>query len=215
MSTPPSQAPTSPPRKSSTPSLFNNEYSRGPLYQYWRERSREASETRDRRVRDAKERASGKQPIFPEPGPSSNTEYQNRLARGLVTQPTPAYEATDSHATVRSEAGVMGDDLPAYENVHAHMAERTPSMAAQGEVAESARDEKERLQRHLAEQEVSEGADEVSAPEIMGADGETAMGKGKEKERKKSFGKDVGTFFGRAFTGYGMKSDGKMNENRW
>ncbi|KEF63343.1 uncharacterized protein A1O9_01320 [Exophiala aquamarina CBS 119918] len=65
-----------------TPSIFNNEYSRGPLYQYWKERSAEEKTTRDQRIEEAKIRSKGFQPFSPTPGPSSQDSYMRRATSG-------------------------------------------------------------------------------------------------------------------------------------
>ena len=44
---------------------------------------------------------------------------------------------------------------------------------------------------------------------------EAGILEGKQGERKKRVGKSIGDWFGAAFTGYGMKSGGRGNANRW
>ena len=155
-------APQPPARKSSKPSLFNNEYSRGPLYQYWRERHREGLGTRERRILDAKERAKGKQPVSPEAGPSSNSEYQRRLARGLVAQPTPAYEVSE----VSGGTGT-GQELPSYVEVSAQLAEEKTFGGSRKGGDGSVSEKKERLQRQHAEQEFGGDVMQWSASEAV------------------------------------------------
>lgn len=193
------QSSTSKQRKSSAPSLFSNQHSRGPLYQYWRERSRESAEVRERRISDARERASGRQPVRPESGPSSNAEFQSRLDRGKVAAPTPAYSE-------RPVAAKNNEELPGYTDMALY---NSNDSSERGEFARSAEEERDRLRKHLDGQHDRTGfqSEDVTpnTPEISG------MG----KERKKSIGKSIGNWMGVAFTGYGMKSDGKGNTNRF
>lgn len=63
-------------------SIFSSEYSRGPLYQYWKERSAEEKATREQRIQEAKLRSKGFQPLSPASGPSSNDSYVRRATSG-------------------------------------------------------------------------------------------------------------------------------------
>ncbi|EXJ88704.1 hypothetical protein A1O1_05636 [Capronia coronata CBS 617.96] len=73
-----------------SPSLFSNEYSRGPLYQYWKERGEEEKGLRDQRVQEANLRSKGVRPLNPTYGPSSNEQYTSRATSG-----PPAYRPDD------------------------------------------------------------------------------------------------------------------------
>lgn len=82
------------------PSIFSSEYSRGPLYQYWKERSAEEKATRDQRVDEARIRSKGFQPLSPAPGPSSNESYVRRATSG-----PPGYIAATSSSIATNDNG--------------------------------------------------------------------------------------------------------------
>ena len=189
----------SPPASSKDPerstSLFGNVSSRGPLYQYWRERNRESAEVRDRRVLDAKERARGMQPVNPEPGPSSNAEMRRRLEAGRNVPPTVVYSERPPE-----EAMGLSQDLPQYEEVAGRQLQDS------GGFERSASEEKEKSDRYLTQE--ADGSDSHLPSE-------SRQESVPEKNRKKSIGRSIGGWVGTAFTGYNMKSDGKGNANRW
>ena len=125
------------------------------------------------------------------------------------------YEAVEGHAGIAVGGGDGREQLPAYE-------EGIPQERAlggqdagseQGRFAENARDEKERLQRHLSDEDAEVGRDQAVFSGVSAdISPQVSMGdKNKGKERKKSMTK-VGDFFGRAFTGYGTKTE---SQNRW
>jgi hypothetical protein len=103
-STQPTQEPEQPPRRLSK-SLFANEHSRGPLYQYWKSQSIAEKELREQRISEGKFRSKGFTPLDAAYGPSSKESYDHR--RG-----PPEY----SHGGDEAE----GHDLPAYDGTMNH-----------------------------------------------------------------------------------------------
>ncbi|KAJ9643251.1 hypothetical protein H2204_002147 [Knufia peltigerae] len=130
-----------------TPSLFSNNHSRGPLYQYWKERSDEESSLRQNRIADARLRSRGQRPMSPTPGPSSAVSYADRASRGPPTYQRctgigPASEETGEttttsntlagrnvHSPTETDAG--SDTLPPYYAV-ATRGEGTPPVNTSG-----------------------------------------------------------------------------------
>ncbi|KAL2444363.1 hypothetical protein ABEF95_016425 [Exophiala dermatitidis] len=85
------------------PSLFSNEYSRGPLYQYWKERGDEEKALRARRIQEAKLRSKGIQLMDSTYGPSSNDQYTSRATSGppAYSPDNPDYVADTVGTTTR------------------------------------------------------------------------------------------------------------------
>lgn len=189
-----------------SPSLFNNEYSRGPLYQYWKERGQEEKVLRDQRIKEAGLRSKGHQPLSPTYGPSSNDQYAHRATSG-----PPAY---------RNDEGESGDpdrssqpsELPSYGQVAGR--ETEASAADQEPVLLSAEEEKARL-RQLEEQRrqiaddaaIAQTLSHESAEEGQG-EGEV-QGNGKQPARRKSTAAKVGGWLADAASGY------TKNQGRW
>ncbi|KAH0829388.1 hypothetical protein FOPE_10744 [Fonsecaea pedrosoi] len=218
------------------PTIFTNEYSRGPLYQYWKERNQEEKALREQRVQEAKLRSKGFRPMDPAFGPSSSDSYAQRAASG-----PPAYrresDATRESVEGSSAAGagagvgaaqhsqrgpigtVGGDDeLPSY-------GASTDLPAAAGEGSDqtllSAEEEKARL-RQLEEQQRQIQSDSALAQTLsaeeeqeQAAQGEetdaaaaaAAAGKGKQPERRKSTAGKIGRWLADAASGYTKKQE--------
>lgn len=159
---------------SMTPSIFSSEYSRGPLYQYWKERSAEEKATRDQRIDEAKIRSQGFQPLEPAPGPSSNDSYVRRATSGppgyiaatssaIATNSDGSENVTESglqrtlssegETSLNTEARLSNEDLPSYINATGSTPTgHQPSTSQLGDHGEpsqlqSAEDEKARLAR--------------------------------------------------------------------
>lgn len=188
------------------PSLFNNEYSRGPLYQYWKERSQEERELRSQRVQDADLRSKGHQPLSATYGPSSNNSYTRRATSG-----PPAYTDSSITNTGESNGQQPGDLLPAYDS--AVGCQHGEDQAGHGEPAIlTAEEEKARLQqideqnRQIRDDEAiartlsRDDAEEVEAPPVDRTDDEQ-VGPRKGKARK------IGRWFADAATGYTAKQE--------
>ncbi|KAK5058922.1 hypothetical protein LTR84_011186 [Exophiala bonariae] len=87
-------------------SIFSSEYSRGPLYQYWKERSTEEKATREQRIEEARLRARGFQPLSPASGPSSHDSYVRRATSG-----PPGYIAATNGGGSGSSPGEGDGDV--------------------------------------------------------------------------------------------------------
>ncbi|OAL35969.1 hypothetical protein AYO20_04875 [Fonsecaea nubica] len=217
------------------PTIFTNEYSRGPLYQYWKERNQEEKALREQRVQEAKLRSKGFRPMDPAFGPSSSDSYAQRATSG-----PPAYRR-ESDAGAGTEGGVEGstavgsgtgaaqqsqrgpvgtaagdDELPSY-------GASTDLPAAGGEGSDqpllSAEEEKARL-RQLEEQQRQIRSDSALAQTLsaeeeqeQAAQGEetdaaaAAAGKGKQPERRKSTAGKIGRWLADAASGYTKKQE--------
>jgi len=163
-----------------SPSIFNNEYSRGPLYQYWKERSAEEKGTRDQRVEEAKIRSKGFQPLSPAPGPSSQGSYMRRATSGPPGYATATATAGEGSgrggsvdggrlsqaATAAAVATPQGGELPSYHAASgpppaaSDPAQQGPSTNPEDPPLLSAADEKARLaqweaQRHQIEDDAA------------------------------------------------------------
>ncbi|KIW77465.1 hypothetical protein Z517_09911 [Fonsecaea pedrosoi CBS 271.37] len=212
------------------PTIFTNEYSRGPLYQYWKERNQEEKALREQRVQEAKLRSKGFRPMDPAFGPSSSDSYAQRAASG-----PPAYrresdarrESVEGSSAVgagvgaaqhsqRGPIGTVGgdDELPSY-------GASTDLPAAAGEGSDqtllSAEEEKARL-RQLEEQQRQIQSDSALAQTLsaeeeqeQAAQGEetdaAAAGKGKQPERRKSTAGKIGRWLADAASGYTKKQE--------
>jgi hypothetical protein len=177
------------------PSLFTNDTSKGPLYQYWRERSvSEEKPLRDQRIEEAKLRAKGFSPMDAVYGPSSKQSYSSREERG---PPGYAGDATSASAAAVAPAT---DDLPAYEG------DTTASPTGDAGLL-SASEEKARLNQLEAQHRQTESDAAVArslSNEVEGADAE---GKGKQPERRKSTAGKIGRWFADAASGYTKKQE--------
>ena len=123
-------------------SIFSSEYSRGPLYQYWKERSAEEKATREQRIQEAKLRAKGFQPLSPASGPSSNDSYVRRATSGppgYITATSGGDDDGNRHGMDEGSASSSSNDAaPAVpgtgsasgRNVAAHEPEMLPPYAA-------------------------------------------------------------------------------------
>lgn len=97
-------------------SIFSSEYSRGPLYQYWKERSAEEKATREQRIQEAKLRAKGFQPLSPASGPSSNDSYVRRATSGppgYITATSGVDDDGNRHGMDEGSASAPSNAAPA------------------------------------------------------------------------------------------------------
>jgi hypothetical protein len=182
-----------------TPSLFSSEYSRGPLYQYWKERSAEEKATRGQRIDEAKIRSQGFQPLSPASGPSSNDSYVRRATSGppgyiaatsssIATNRDGSGNASEGglqrtisserETSSNAEARPSNEDLPSYINVAGSTPTgHQPSTGRLGDHGEpsqllSAEDEKARLAQ-LEEQRHQINQDAAIARSLSSSDVET------------------------------------------
>ncbi|KAK4936655.1 hypothetical protein LTR10_022507 [Elasticomyces elasticus] len=185
------------------PSMFNNQYSRGPLYQYGRERSQEERQVRSQRVQDAQLRRKGQQPSSPTYGPSSNDSYTRHASSG-----PPPYADT-SISTTNEQAGQQSDhQLPTYDAAIGRQQEN------QAENVEppllSVEEEKARL-RQIEKQKRQTRDDEAIAQTLSLDDPEEAevqVEKGdKQAGRRKSKARKIGRWFADAASGYTAKQE--------
>jgi hypothetical protein len=194
------------------PSLFSNEYSRGPLYQYWKERAAEEKDLRDQRISEASLRSKGFTPLDPAYGPSSQQSYSSRQARG-----PPSYEAAPSTVPPGVAPGpaipdgdtpqtAQDDDLPAYSSSSG------PAVREEPDRLPSAEEEKARLQR-LQEQHRQTQDDGALAQRLSNEEAETQkeddddQDKGKQPERRKSAVGKVSRWLADAASGYTKKQE--------
>lgn len=189
------------------PSLFSNESSRGPLYQYWKERGAEEKTLRDQRVQEAKLRSKGFQPTHPAFGPSSNDSYKHRLTSG-----PPAYGA-ESDAGEGSALHAGREELPSYpvsteaqQSDSAGALDQTPSQSAEEEKARlrQSEDRRQQISHDAAIAQTlaaEEGQWQDHAPEI------SEEGNGKQPERRKSTVGKIGGWLADAATGYTKKQE--------
>ncbi|KIX01305.1 uncharacterized protein Z518_09030 [Rhinocladiella mackenziei CBS 650.93] len=168
-----------------SPSIFNNEYSRGPLYQYWKERGQEEKVFRDQRVEEAKLRSKGFRPLSPTFGPSSNDQYTNRATSGPPTYRNDQ-NASAVTSTSASEPTESSDDmLPSYGEVTTR--ETEPTLHSTEEKARL-RENDAALAQRLQNEEAHEGH-------------------GKQPERRKSTAGKIGRWLADAASGYTKKQE--------
>ncbi|EXJ56488.1 hypothetical protein A1O7_06832 [Cladophialophora yegresii CBS 114405] len=194
------------------PSLFSNEYSRGPLYQYWKERGQEEKFLRGQRVDEAKLRAKGFKPLDAAYGPSSSESYASREGRG-----PPAYApASTEEALAAGSRGHIpaADELPAYIDTDAGLASGSDTRSRSHsqpheEGLVSAEEEKARL-RALEEQNQRTRSDAAIARTLSDEapdEGEDDKGKEPEARRKKSTVGKVGRWLADAASGYTKRQE--------
>lgn len=219
------------------PSLFSNEYSRGPLYQYWRERGQEEKRMRESRVQDAKLRSKGQRPLSPTFGPSSNDSYAHRATSG---PPAYRHDSTDiepaaalppavtAAAADTQQEALQRDALPAYYDTTTAAGSppttTTTTTSHEGGRLPSAEEEKARLRAFEARQRqisadaavarsLSHDADANADADGEGSDSEGGHGKGKQPERggrrKSSTAGKIGRWLADAASGY------TKNQERW
>ncbi|KIW22697.1 uncharacterized protein PV07_10967 [Cladophialophora immunda] len=197
------------------PTIFTNEYSRGPLYQYWKERNQEEKALREQRIEEAKLRSKGFRPMEPAFGPSSTDSYAHRAASG-----PPAYHPDTGAGAEGVEGSSLrqqqpqresaggGDELPSYgASTGGAAAERgadePPSLL-------SAEEEKARL-RQLEEQRRQIQSDSALAQTLSAEeedpDEAAQAGKGKQPERRKSTAGKIGRWLADAASGYTKKQE--------
>ncbi|OAP63988.1 hypothetical protein AYL99_03215 [Fonsecaea erecta] len=194
------------------PTIFTNEYSRGPLYQYWKERNQEEKALREQRIEEAKLRSKGFRPMGPAFGPSSTDSYAHRATSGPPAYRHDADAGAEEGAVEGSLArpgrqGSAGQDdpLPSYG------ASTGQSDTAADASLFSAEEEKSRL-RHLEEQRQQIQSDAalaqtLSAQEESEEDQEQAGSKGKQPARRKSTAGKIGRWLADAATGYTRKQE--------
>ena len=213
------------------PSIFTNDTSKGPLYQYWRDRTHEEKSLRDQRIAEARIRSEGLSPQNAAYGPSSQGSYHSREGRG-----PPSYATGEGGDTARATNEMMGsnstgggiiapatDDLPAYiDTTSSSQQERTSTTHL------SASEEKKRLNELEAQYrqtqsdatfahnlatntttdpahfEYQHNLPDQNNPEEEG----TGNGK-KPQERKRSKVGKVGSWLADAASGY------TRNQERW
>jgi len=206
------------------PSLFSNQHSRGPLYQYWRERNLEEKALRDQRIADAKERATGQSPTSAAYGPSSTEQYMVRAMSGPPNYGGPVESDGDAAAAGYYAPEANASDsaaLPSYgEATGAPDSAPGTSSSISGLSAE---EEKGRLRRRYKREddETDQGngitsrptrddhQDTLSGDEAMGPENDLGNGKGKEPARRKSTGAKIGRWIADAASGY------TKNQGRW
>jgi len=178
------------------PSLFDNQYSRGPLYQYWKERGQEEKGLREKRVQEAEARSQGRRPAGPTYGPSSDDAYHRRATAG-----PPTYAAAAA-AVVGGGGGVVPNesseaDLPPYYS----------ATAAPNDHPEGAEEEKTRL--HRQRQQVAQ--DETLAESLSREQTSTPNGDADADDQKvgRSKARKIGTWLADAASGY------TKNQGRW
>lgn len=215
------------------PSIFTNDTSKGPLYQYWKDRAAEEKTLRGQRIDEARIRSHGFQPMSAAYGPSSSESYQHRRASG-----PPGYENDAAVPALGMEAGVgsmnpphdtsnVGDDLPPYVDtttLHAsglssHPPHHHPNTTAEGTLLSSS-EEKSRLaalsQRHRATETNSDAAiaQTLSSEfhnELPPGSGDEDEAQGQKKptgkERRRSMVGKVGTWLADAASGYTRRQE--------
>jgi len=186
------------------PSLFNNEYSRGPLYQYWKERGQEEKALRGQRVEEAKVRSNGHQPLTSTYGPSSNDQYANRATSGPPTYRNDEGVSGLPGASDFAPASQPSDMLPSYGEASGRETEPEPALL-------SADEEKARL-RQLEEQRRQIDDDAAIAQTLSreSAEGHNegdVQGTGKQPARRKSTAGKVGRWLADAASGYTKKQE--------
>jgi len=219
------------------PSLFTNDKSKGPLYDYWKDRSAEEKTQRDQRIQEAKLRSQGFTPMDPTYGPSSRDSYQARAAGGGP----PGYESAGlgdeggvegigmgmgegnismslPPRRVGSPRGGGGDELPAY-NPNDATPEETSSSASSAPPPTgddhllSAEKEKARLAALEARHSQNQIDSDAAIAQTLSNDDQTQAeitdpeGKGKEPDRRKSTAGKVGRWFADAASGYTKKQE--------
>ncbi|KAJ9615204.1 hypothetical protein H2200_001278 [Cladophialophora chaetospira] len=201
------------------PSLFTNEYSRGPLYQYWKERGAEERILRDQRVQEARIRSKGFTPMNAAYGPSSKESYTSRAERppsyanelpSSTAEGSGRGSATTAPPISRLEA--PSDGLPPYIDTTATSPTQnhfTNAISPTNDTLLSASEEKARLQRLEEQNQMSESdaaiAQTLSADEAL--ENGDAEGKGKQPESKKSTVGKVGRWLADAASGYTKKQE--------
>lgn len=214
-----------------SPSIFTNDNSRGPLYQYWRERGQEERALRAQRVQDAQLRSKGHQPLSPAFGPSSNDSYAHRATSG-----PPTYRGGEGPATAPAPAPASDELLPSYRAATGRAggikggggqtgsafgsASGPASDLGTGPAPDAAsglltsEEEKARLQQF--EEQRRQIADDAGVAESMSRDEALAEDKagtttadGKQPERRRSTAAKIGGWFADAASGYTKK------QGRW
>jgi len=203
-------------------SLFNNEYSRGPLYQYWKERGVEEKALRTQRIQDAQLRSKGHQPLTPTFGPSSNDSYAHRATSGpptydaettppvpvrvpvpvpVVSDQLPSYSAaTGLDVDGDTDAGLLSSDE---EKARLRQLEEQTDDAA---IAAALSRDETQPQPQPQPQPQSRHEDQIDG-EVEG-EGDSKR-KGKQPERRKSAVAKIGGWFADAASGY------TKNQGRW
>ncbi|KIX93129.1 uncharacterized protein Z520_11186 [Fonsecaea multimorphosa CBS 102226] len=213
------------------PSIFTNDTSRGPLYQYWKERGQEEKALREQRIQEARLRSKGFRPMDPAFGPSSTESYAHRAASG---PPAYGHESVDaegrsegssssSAAAVRQQqqqqggsAGAVVDDneLPSYGALTGRRSEDLTGAGGEDPLL-PAEEEKARLRR-LEDQRRQIQADSALAQSLSTEDEEVATktpaqapeikGMPPDDRRKSTAGK-IGRWLAEAATGYTNKQE--------
>ncbi|KIW92356.1 uncharacterized protein Z519_07340 [Cladophialophora bantiana CBS 173.52] len=200
------------------PSIFTNEYSRGPLYQYWKERGQEEKALREQRIQEAKLRSKGFQPMSPAFGPSSTDAYAQRATSG-----PPAYHPESSEGAGGSPPQQHlppVDELPPYGATAGVVGGQSEPAAEGGggcgQSLLSSEEEKARLRR-LEEQHRHSQADSALTQTLSAEDEQAAWtaaeeddastGKGKQPERRRSTAGKIGRWLADAASGYTKKQE--------